>query len=63
MNAQEISLSKEFKTQTTKAVFSILVFLLAYASLFLMAIILTLLCVYGGYFLIVNHPRLITIGL
>lgn len=63
MSAQEITLSKEFKTQTTKAIFSILIFFLAYTILFALALALTAISVYGGYLLIVNYPRVLTIGL
>ncbi len=63
MSAQEITLSKEFKTQTTKAIISIIIFLLAYAVLFVMALVLTAISVYAGYLLIVNYPRFLTIAL
>mgnify|MGYP000430154229 FL=1 len=59
----KIELSREFKTQTTKAIASILLFALIYLVLFILAIGLTALCIYSGILLIVTIPRLITIAL
>jgi len=62
MSKKEIELSPEFKTQTTKAIISIALFLLTYIFLFLLAIGLTAICVYGGIMLIIAYPRLITLA-
>jgi Zn-dependent protease with chaperone function len=63
MTNKEIKLSSEFKTQTTKAIFSIVLFAFIYIFLLLSAAGLTALCIYGGVMLIVSFPRLITIVL
>lgn len=63
MQKNKIEISPEFKTQTTKAIASITLFAFAYLLLFILAIGLTALCVYGGILLITTIPRLITIAL
>ena len=60
---ENIKLSSEFKSQTTKAVMSIVLFVIVYFSIIVFAIGLTIVCAYGGIMLIVTHPRLITIVL
>jgi|TARA_B110000037_G_C17095744_1_gene495922 Zn-dependent protease with chaperone function len=60
---KEIKISPEFKTQTTKAVLSIILFVLTYLLMLVLAIGLTVLCVYGGIMLIVSFPRFITLAL
>ena len=57
----EIKLTNEFKSQTTKAVLSIVLFIAVYFLIFLLAIGLTAICVYFGIGLIIAVPRLITI--
>lgn len=57
----DIRLSKEFKTQATKAVISIVFFGLTYVLILLCAIGLTVLCAYLGIMLIVTLPKIITI--
>lgn len=61
MSVSDIKLSPQFKSQTTKAIVSIVFFVLTYIVLFLLAIVLTVACVYGGYLLVVNYPRLLTV--
>ncbi len=63
MQKNKIELSPEFKTQTTKAVAAIALFVLTYLFLFVLAIALTALCIYGAIMLIVAFPKFITIVL
>ncbi len=56
-----IKLSPAFRKQTQKAIVSIILFTLTYIVVLLMAIGLTVICVYGGFNLITLHPSLITI--
>lgn len=63
MKKNKIELSPEFKKQTTKAVASIVLFSFTYLLLFILAVGLTALCIYGGIMLIVTVPRFITIAL
>lgn len=58
-----IKISPEFKTQTTKAVLSIVFFILIYLLMLVLAIGLTVLCVYGGIKLIAIHPSFLTIAI
>ncbi|MDN5212921.1 M48 family metalloprotease [Fulvivirgaceae bacterium BMA12] len=60
---KDIKLSTEFKAQTTRAVVSIAFFALTYLLIFIMAIALTALCVFGGIMIIKTIPRFITIVL
>jgi len=59
----EIKVSSEFKTQTTKAIASISLFLLTYILMLTLAVGLTVLCVSGAIILVISFPRLITIAL
>lgn len=59
----EIKISPEFKTQTTKAVLSIALFIFIYLIMLVLALGLTALCVYGGIMLIVIRPMFITFAL
>lgn len=63
MNKKEVQLSPEFKSHTTKAITSILVFFIVYFLIFALALGLTALCAYGGVMLIIAYPRLITVAL
>jgi Zn-dependent protease with chaperone function len=63
MTISEIKLSSKFKTQTTKAIFSIALFTFTYLFIFLLALGFTALCVFLGVMLIVTLPRFITIAL
>ena len=56
-----IKLTPEFKAQTTKAILSIVLFIITYLILILFAIGLTLSCVYGAMMLVTNHASLITL--
>jgi len=60
---KEIKVSAAFKTQTTKAILSINLFILTYLLMLVFAVGLTVLCVYGGIALVVSFPRLITLAL
>jgi Zn-dependent protease with chaperone function len=63
MIKREIQLSKEFKTQATKAILAINLFALTYLIILLSAVLLTALCITGGVLLIVFKPMFITIAL
>ncbi|WP_088656298.1 M48 family metallopeptidase [Geofilum rhodophaeum] len=63
MIKREIQLSKEFKTQATKAILAINLFTLTYLIILLLAVLLTGLCIAGGVSLIVIKPMFITIAL
>ncbi|WGH75796.1 M48 family metallopeptidase [Tenacibaculum tangerinum] len=63
MVRKEVKLSDDFKSQTTKAVSSILVFLSVYFLLVLFAIGLTILCIYAAILLASAKANIITIGL
>jgi Zn-dependent protease with chaperone function len=58
-----IQVSKNFKKMTTKAIFSIALFIFTYAILLILAIGLTILCVAGGIAIIAAKPMFITIAL
>ncbi|GAB3009752.1 hypothetical protein GCM10027284_30290 [Cyclobacterium sediminis] len=58
-----IKVSQEYKTQTAKAIASIVLFLLTYILMLALALILTILCVYGGILLIAFRPMFVTIVL
>lgn len=59
----DVKISPEFKSQTTKAVLSIILFVLTYVILLALAAGLTVLCVYGGVMLIISFPGFITLAL
>jgi Zn-dependent protease with chaperone function len=59
----DIQVSSNFKKMTSKAVFAIALFIVVYIFLLISAIVLTILCVAGGFALIVAKPMVITIGL
>ena len=63
MIKDEIQLSSEFKSQTTKAIFSIGLFALIYLLILAAGIALTVACIFLGFFIIVNVPRMFTIVL
>jgi len=63
MIKREIQLSKEFKTQATKAILAINLFALSYLIILLLAVLLTGLCIAGGVSLILIKPMFITIAL
>ncbi|MBL7850543.1 MAG: M48 family metalloprotease [Cyclobacteriaceae bacterium] len=59
----EITLSKDFRKQAARAILSIGLFLVTYLVLIIVAIGLTIFCVYAGLAMIVARPMIITIGL
>lgn len=61
MTKIDIRLSRDFKAQSTRAILSILLFILTYILLLLMAIALTAACMYAGVKIILYYPRIITI--
>ena len=63
MIKREIQLSKEFKSQATKAILAINLFALTYLIILLLAVLLTGLCIAGGVSLIVIKPMFVTIAL
>lgn len=63
MTKREVKLSKEFKTQATKAILAINLFALTYLIILLLAVLLTGLCIAGGVSLILIKPVFITIAL
>ena len=63
MIKDQVQLSVGFKTQTKKAITAIGIFTFVYILLFVCALGLTALCVYGGIMLVVAVPRFITIAL
>ena len=58
MIKNEVELSTNFKAQTKKSILSILLFAFVYFLLFLMALGLTIVSVYGGLMIIISVPRL-----
>lgn len=63
MAQANIKLSAEFKSQTIRAIFSIILFMLTYLLMVLFALSLTAICIYAGVKLIVFFPKFITIVL
>ncbi|HSC52517.1 MAG TPA: M48 family metallopeptidase [Phnomibacter sp.] len=63
MEKTDIQLTSEFKTQTLRAIFSIVVFVLVYLIILVLALGLTALCVVGGLYLIAARPMFLTIVL
>lgn len=61
MNAQEIKTTPGFKSQLVKTVISILLFVLVYLVILILAIGLTIGCIYLGYNLITFHVSILTI--
>lgn len=61
MFKDEITLSNSFKTQTTKAIIAIVLFACIYVVLFLLAIALTAISVYGAYLLVLAIPSIWTL--
>ncbi|WP_321309013.1 M48 family metalloprotease [Marinifilum fragile] len=63
MIKKQVKLSKEFKSQTTKAILSIAFFTITYFILLMLALGITALCVFGGVMLIITIPKFITLAL
>ena len=61
MKKKKIQLSREFKTQATKAIIAICLFIFAYILILILAFGLAAVCIAGGVFLIVLKPMFITI--
>jgi len=61
MTNREVRISSEFKAQTTKAISSIVFFILTYVIMLLLAMGLTAACIYGGIMLIAFRPMFLTI--
>lgn len=58
-----IEVSNNFKKRTTKAIISIVLFLVVYILLLMLSIGLTVLSVMGGFYIIIAKPMAITLGL
>ena len=58
-----IEVSNNFKKMTTKAIISIVLFLIVYILLLFIAVGLTILSVIGGFYIVAAKPMLITLGL
>lgn len=58
-----IQISASFRKMTAKAVFAIILFILTYLLLLSLAILITILCVMGGFALIVAKPGTLTFGI
>lgn len=63
MAKKDVKLSKEFKTQATKAIFAICLFVFTYSLMLMLTIALTGVCIYAGMELIVLTPSLLTLAL
>ncbi len=61
MKRNNVSLTKEFKNQVYKSIFSIILFVISYLIIIVFAISLAILCVVGAGSLIIINPKLITI--
>jgi Zn-dependent protease with chaperone function len=59
----DIQISPEFKKQTSKAIFSIGLFILVYILLILIGFLVTIACIAGGVTLIIAKPMFITLAL
>jgi Zn-dependent protease with chaperone function len=59
----KIEVSNNFKKMTTKAIVSIVLFLVVYIFLLLFAISLTIASVLGGLYIIIAKPMILTLGL
>ena len=58
-----VKLSGDYKSNTQKAILSIVLFVIVYLALVGLALCLTALCIYGGIFIIVLRPMFITLAL
>ena len=63
MIQKQVIVSPAFKRQTSRAILSIILFVLVYFLLLILALGLTALCITGGVLLVLSFPRLITIAL
>lgn len=62
MNTQ-VKLSSGFKKQTTKAIVAIVFFIISFVAILLLAVALTVACIYGGIALVSVHPSFVTLAL
>lgn len=62
MIKREVQLSKQFKIQATKSILAIVFFAFTYILILLLATALTVLCVIGGFALMLLKPTFITIA-
>ena len=58
-----IEVSASFKKMTTKAIFSIVLFLIVYVLLLLLSVGITILCLIGAFYVITIRPSFITLAL
>ena len=63
MKSKEIKLSAEFKSQATKAIVAICIFVFTYLTILLLAVGFTILCIMGGIYIIAAKPMILTIAL
>ncbi len=63
MKTQRINHSKEFRFQTKRAIFAIVLFMIVYILLFVFALALTAICTWAGINLIIGFPRFITLAI
>jgi Zn-dependent protease with chaperone function len=59
MKNYEIQLSKEFKSQTTKAVFAVFLFIFTYFLILLFSILLAFCCIVGSVFMVLSYPHFV----
>jgi Zn-dependent protease with chaperone function len=63
MPITQVKASPAFKAQARRAILAIVFFLVTYLVLLLLAVGMTMLCILGGFALIVIHPSLLTLVL
>lgn len=63
MNKKEVQLTAEFKSQATKSILSIALFIFVYLIILTLAVMLTGLCIALGALLVITKPMFITIAL
>lgn len=63
MSKNAIRLSPKFRMQAVQAIITIIAFIICYLILLALAFVLTGICIYLGYFLVVLKPMFITIAL
>lgn len=63
MTKDDIKFSPEFKAQTTRAIVSIVLFVVTYLLILFLSVFVAGWCVYAGIFMIVSFPGLITVAL
>lgn len=63
MNKKEVQLTAEFKSQATRSILSIALFIFVYLIILTLAVMLTGLCIALGALLVITKPMFITIAL